>query len=692
MKWKFIAWLGMAWMLMCAAVQAAPLAITSPDQKIRLDIDSSNGQLAYRVTYRGKPLMPASRLGMQLDVDGIRTGGAQLLGHKTASFDATWTQPWGEVRRIRNHYRELTLALQTRAVQPVKFNLVFRVFDDGIGFRYEWPKQPGLHAFSVVDEQTEFNFAGNYKTWSIPADGATHYEMLYKQASLSAIANAHTPLTMETDDGVVVALHEAALVDFPAMMLRGDGSNKLHAELASWTNGPKAKLCAPHRSSWRTIQIASSARDLPTSYMMLNLNEPNRLGDVSWIKPAKYVGVWWEIHLDHSTWNDDSGRHGARTENVMKYIDFAAANGLTGVLVEGWNDGWNHDWVKQGWRNNFTRASKNFDMPRLAAYAAQKGVRIIGHHETGGWLQNYEHQLGDALDYYQQYGVNTIKTGYVAFDGLNMVDAEGKAYKEAHDGQLFVNHQQKVIDEAAKRHIMIVAHEPIKDTGLRRTYPNFLSREGARGQEFNAWAADGGNPPEHDVILPFTRLLAAPMDFTPGIVQLTYEKQRPNNRVNTTLAKQLALYVTVYSPVQMVTDLPENYAAKPDAFRFIKDVPVDWEDTRVLHAQVGGYVTFVRKDSGSEDWYLGSITNEQPRQLATRFDFLGAGKTWVAEIYRDGDDAHWKSNPHAFVREQFLVTSKTTYTIRLAAGGGQAIRFRPALAEDLLALLPLTAL
>ncbi len=686
MKRGLLPCLVMAWLLLSGAAQAAPLTADSPDRKIHLEVDGSGEQLVYRVRFRQQPLITDSALGMQLEAGGMRSGGARLLGHSRAHFDETWTQPWGEVRQIRNHYNELTLALQTRDSKALKFNIVFRVFDDGIGFRYEWPQQPGLSDFTIEAEDTRFNFAGNYKTWSIPADAPTHYEMLYQQASLSAIANAHTPLTMETDDGVVVALHEAALMDFPAMILRGTGANGLRADLAGWHDGPKAKLRAPHRSSWRTIQIAASARALPTSYLMLNLNEPNKLGDVSWVKPAKYAGVWWEIHLGRATWNDDDPRHGARTANVMKYIDFAADNGLSGVLVEGWNEGWNHDWVKEGWRNSFTRASKNFDMPRLSAYAAQKGVRLIGHHETGGWIQNYERQLGAALDYYRQHGVNTVKTGYVAFDGINLFDAAGKPYKEAHDGQLFVNHQQKVVDEAALRHMMIVAHEPIKDTGLRRTYPNLLSREGARGQEFNAWSDDGGNPPGHDVILPFTRLLAAPMDFTPGIVQLTYEKDKPKNRVNTTLAKQLALYVTVYSPVQMVTDLPENYAAKPDALRFIKDVPVDWEDTKVLHAQIGAYVTFVRRDRGSDDWYLGSITNEQARALPTTFDFLGSGKTWVAEIYRDGEDAHWKTNPHAFVREQFLVTSRSAYTLRLAPGGGQAIRFRPAGAADLATL------
>lgn len=662
---------------------AAPLTVQSPDKNIQVEIDQKGEGLFYTVRYKKQALINASRLGMALSVNGQASGPSKLVSHQFSQFDQTWTQPWGEVKEIRNQYQELTLHLQSQlAAQVVKTNLVFRVFNDGIGFRYEWPKQEHLQQFNVTADATEFAFAGNYKTWSIPAYEIAHFEYLYKEAPVSSLNVVHTPMTLETDNGTVVALHEAALVDFPAMALRGNGSKTLQAELIRAHDGIPAKLSAPHQSSWRTIQIAASAKELPTSYLMLNLNEPNKLGDVSWVKPAKYVGVWWEIHLDRGTWSDDGPRHAANTANVMKYIDFAADNGFKGVLVEGWNKSWNMDWTKEGYRFSFTQPTDDFDIAKLSEYGAKRGVKIIGHHETAGWIQNYEKQLPAALDFYKKYGVDTIKTGYVDFFGANFFDANGKEYKEPQDGQLMVNHFQHVIDEAAKRHISIVAHEAIKDTGLRRTYPNFLSREGARGQEYNAWSNDGGNPPEHDVLLPFTRLLAAPMDFTPGIFKLTYE-DRPTHRVNTTIAKQLALYVTLYSPVQMAADLPENYLAKPDAFQFIKDVPVDWEFSKVLHAQIGDYLTFVRKDRHSSDWYLGSITDEQARSLPTDFSFLDKNKTWVADIYRDADDADWKTNPHAITIEHVLVKSTTKYVIKLAAGGGQAIRFRPATEDDL---------
>ncbi|RMG26516.1 MAG: glycoside hydrolase family 97 protein, partial [Methanobacteriota archaeon] len=413
--------------------------------------------------------------------------------------------------------------------------------------------------------------------------------------------------------------------------------------------------------------------DLITNYLILNLNEPNQLQDVSWIKPGKYVGIWWEMHLGISSWGYGE-KHGATTENTKRYIDFAAKYGFDGVLVEGWNEGWNVNWVGFGNHFNFTKPYPDFDIKEVTEYARKKGVYLIGHHETGGDIQNYERQMKDAFDFYEKLGVRAVKTGYVEH-GRNLiwVDENGEKHNEWHHGQFMVLHHRKVLEEAARHKIMLIAHEPIKATGLRRTFPNMMSREGARGQEYNAWSADGGNPPEHTVILPFTRLLAGPMDFTPGIFDLTFDDIRPHNRVNTTLAKQLALYVVIYSPIQMAADLPQNYEANLPAFKFIRDVPTDWEDTRVLNARIGDYVTIVRQKKNSDEWYLGSITDEFGRVLKTQFSFLSPNKTYVAEIYRDSDDADWVKNPYGLSIESFLVNSQTHYTIRLAPGGGLAI-------------------
>jgi alpha-glucosidase len=462
------------------------------------------------------------------------------------------------------------------------------------------------------------------------------------------------------------------------MVLDGKGTTTLKADLVPWSDGVKVRADLPHRSPWRTIQVGDNSGELITSYLILNLNEPSKVADTSWIKPGKYVGIWWEMHLNKSTWGSGE-KHGATTANTKRYIDFAADNGFDGVLVEGWNKGWDGDWTKHGDGFNFTEPYPDFDLTELSRYAESKGVHLIGHHVTGGAIPNYERQLSDAFTLDESLNINAVKTGYVNWSqGLERIDDAGKKVGEWHYGQYMVRHHQHVIDEAAKHKVMLDVHEPVKPTGLRRTYPNLMTGEGARGQEYNAWSGDGGNPPEHETILPFTRLLAGPMDFTPGIFDVTYEELRPNNRVNTTLAKQLALYVVLYSPLQMAADLPENYLAHPDAFQFIRDVPADWDDTRVLHARIGDYVTIVRKERGGEDWYLGSVTDEVGRTLEAPLSFLDRNQKYIAQIYRDADDADWKTNPTAYKIEEREVDANTVLPLRLAPGGGIAIRFKPA--------------
>jgi len=623
-------------------------------------------------------LKDAGPLNQNLTVTGVE--------HK--SFDETWTLPWGEVERIRNHYNELRLSLEEATEAHREMIVVFRVYDDGLGFRYEVPEQDNLSDFEIMDEETEFALAGDHRAWWIPAYGDQRYEYLYTESSISGIYRdksvraVHTPLTMETADGLFLSIHEAALTDYASMTLVVAEDNTLLCDLVPWSNGVKVKAHTPHQTPWRTIQIAENAGDLITSYLILNLNEPNQLGNVSWVAPGKYVGIWWGMHIGKYTWGSGP-RHGATTENAKRTIDFAAKHGLSGVLVEGWNVGWDGDWTRYAYRFNFTTPYDDFDIQEVSAYAAAKGVKLIGHHETGAAVTNYERQMEEAFAYYRDLGIDTVKTGYVGYgQGIERRDEQRRLVGlEWHHGQYMVNHYRKVVETAARYHIMLDVHEPIKDTGIRRTYPNMMTREGARGQEYNAWSGDGGNPPEHTTILPFTRMLAGPFDFTPGVFDLLFDEYRPHNRVNTTLAKQLALYVVIYSPLHMAADLPENYEGHP-AFQFIVDVPVDWQDTQVLHAQIGDYVTIARQDRNSEDWYVGSITDERGRTLEAPLSFLEPDRPYVAEIYADAADADWEGNPLAIDITETLVDHITALKLRLAPGGGQAIRLRPATEDE----------
>jgi alpha-glucosidase len=664
------------------------LSISSPDGEITVTLTLEEGVPYYQVDRSGKNIVKSSKLGFNFKNAAPMNQNLTDTGIQKSSFDETWIQSWGEIKEIRNHYNELRVQLEETTENPRKMNLVFRVYDDGLGFRYELPEQDNLNDFQIMDEETEFALTEDHQAWWIPAYQKERYEYLYKNSPISSIPNdtiraVHTPLTIETADGLFLSIHEANLTDYASMTLSGFKNNTLLCDLVPWSDGVKVKASTPHQTPWRTIQIAENAGDLITSYLILNLNEPNKLEDVSWIKPGKYIGIWWGMHIDKYTWA--SGKiHGATTENTMRYIDFAAKYGFSGVLVEGWNLGWDGDWTQNGELFEFTTPYPDFDIEALSTYAETKGVQLIGHHETGASVINYEPQMEDAFEYYRKLGIDKVKTGYVGWgQGIKRIDENDNSIQmEWHHGQYMVRHYRKVVETAAKYHIMLDAHEPIKDTGIRRSYPNMMTREGARGQEYNAWSPDGGNPPDHTTILPFTRLLGGPMDFTPGIFDLLFEEARPNYRVNTTLAKQLALYVVLYSPLHMAADLPENYEDQP-AFQFILDVPVDWRDTKVLHAQIGDYITIARQDRNSEDWYIGSITDQEGRVLETALDFLEPSKKYVAEIYRDGKSAGWKSNPYDIEIKKVLVDIKTTLSLRLAPGGGQAVHLKPATEEEI---------
>ncbi|WP_232767504.1 MULTISPECIES: glycoside hydrolase family 97 protein [unclassified Stenotrophomonas] len=647
-------------------------SVESPGKILKVTLQVDGGTARYQVQRLGDAVVDASKLGFELR-DGRLDRDFEITGSSTRAFDETWEQPWGERRLTRNHYNELTVSLRQTTGGKRRLDVVFRVFDDGVGFRYVFPQQPGLAEAIIDEELTEFAIAQPSTAWWIPAGEPIHYEYLYARTPLQEVPLAHTPITLRSDAGLHVAIHEAALVDYAAMWLRRTEGQRLRAQLSPSADGWKVRRALPFSTPWRTLQIADRAGGLVESDLILNLNEPNALGDVSWVKPSKYLGVWWSMHLDEESWATGR-RHAATTAKTKKVIDFAAANGFRGVLVEGWNPGWDGNWVGNGYDFDFTRATPDFDIEALSAYGAKKGVHLVGHHETGCAIDHYEDQLGAALDLYARLGVDSFKTGYVCDDG--QVDrrnpAGGPLLREWHDGQFMARHHLKVVQEAAARRLAVNPHEPIKDTGLRRTYPNWISREGARGMEYNAWGQPP-NPPEHEVNLVFTRMLSGPMDYTPGVLSL---KGRHGQAIPSTLARQLALYVVLYSPIQMAADLPGHYQQHLDAFQFIKDVAVDWEQTRVLDGEVGDFVTIVRRDRNSSDWFLGSITDEHGRVLPISLGFLEPGVRYRAEIYRDGDGADFRSNPFAFVRETREVTSADQLTLVLGPGGGQAIRFK----------------
>lgn len=643
----------------------------SPDHGIELCVFVKDGQAYYEVNRKGLPVLAPGKLG--LDFKGEAPARYSTIRDvKRSAADSTWEQPWGEQRLVRDNHTELAVTLVGDTPLNAQAGVVFRLFDDGIGFRYVYDAIPAGQDVNVVSEQTQFRPVGPQTAWWYEGLAEAQVEYLYTKTDARRIALAETPLTLKGQSGLHLAIHEAALVDFPSMLLAGDGTGTLTAKLMPWPDGVLARKNGPFTTPWRTVLITDNAGALADSRMELNLNEPNRLGDVSWFKPGKYVGVWWAMHLTKSTWGSGPA-HGANNDNVKHYMDFAAKHGFTGVLVEGWNKGWDGDWVAHGDQFSFTQSYPDFDLPALTAYGRAKGVGLIGHNETAGAIVNYERQLDDAMALYHKVGVHAVKTGYVKESGT-IVDEQGALQWFA--GQYMVRHHLHVIDVAARNQIAIDTHEPVKDTGLRRTYPNWVSREGARGQEYNAWGKPT-NPPEHVTILPFTRMLAGPMDYTPGIFDLTFGKDKPEARVQSTLATQLALYVVLYSPVQMAADLPENYEVRPDAFQFIREVAVDWESSRTLQGEIGDYVVVARQARGSKEWFLGAVTDEVARKLTQKLDFLTQGKRYEAQIYADGAGADYRTNPTALKVEKRVLTSADSLELDMAPGGGVAVRFKP---------------
>lgn len=665
---------GLALALIASPLLAAPrtgTCVDSPRTVLTVCVDADARGPFYQV-YRGEQAVIArSKLGLVLD--GFGNAPATLVSNpRRRSVDTRWEQPWGEQRLIEDRHAELIVSLSGANAEP--YDLVIRAFDDGIGFRYEYNQVAATREVAIVDELTEFAIASPADAWWFPARHPDRDEYLYSRAPLYLVHLAETPLTLQSP-GLYLSIHEAALIDYASMNLRRTAERTLKADLMPWSDGVLVRKRGPFTTPWRTILVTSTPAALADSRLTLNLNEPSRIADTSWIHTGKYVGIWWEMHLNKSTWGSGE-KHGANNANVKRYIDFAAKHGFGGVLVEGWNKGWDGDWIANGKHFSFTESYPDFDLPMLAAYGKERGVRLVGHNETAGAVENYERQLDAAMALYEKNGVAVVKTGYVKPSGsLERTLPDGGTGHEWFAGQFRVRHELKVAEVAARHRISVDVHEPIKDTGLRRTWPNMLTREGARGQEFNAWGRPT-NPPEHLSILAFTRMLAGPMDFTPGIFDITFGKTNVNERVQSTLATQLAEYVLIYSPVHMAADLPENYETRPDAFQFIKDVPTDWETSRTLQGEIGDFVVVARQQRNARDWYLGATTDENARTVKVPLDFLAPKKKYEAQIYRDAPDSNYLTNPAALVIEKRVVTSKDSLEAWLAPGGGLAVRFR----------------
>lgn len=646
---------------------------TSPDGRIELTVGSDGGQPFYSITRDGEEIVSRSRLGLRFARGHDLDRGLSLTRSTETRKDETWEQPWGEKRFVRDHHKEIAATFTADDDSGRTYTLRARVFDTGVGFRYEVPDTgPRI----LVDEITEFSITPDGMSWWTPAGEFNRYEYIYETTPVRDIYRVHTPYTVKLDkaDGPYIAIHEAALVNYAGMWLDQRRAGVLEAELAPRHDGSKAHVEGAFNTPWRVIQIADTAAGLINgSDIYLNLNEPNKLGDTSYFKPGKYIGIWWGMHINTMTWGSGP-KHGATTENTKRYMDFAAENGFDGVLVEGWNIGWDGDWFNNGELFRFAEPYPDFDIKAITDYGREIGVQLIGHHETSANIANYEAQLEDAFQLYKDMGVKAVKTGYVA-DASDLVihDEDGIRRYAWHDGQERVVHDIKVLERAHAYGIAVNAHEPIKDTGLRRTFPNAVSREGVRGMEFNAWGSPP-NPVEHQAIIPFTRMLSGPADYTPGIFNLMPNGPDNENRVQTTLAKQLALYVTLYSPLQMAADLPENYEANPEPFQFIRDVPADWENSIALMGEVGDYLVQARQERGSRDWYIGAVTDEEARTLTVPLGFLDAGTTYRAEIYRDGDDADWETNPYPVTIETRAVTARDELVLPLARGGGAAVR------------------
>jgi hypothetical protein len=663
------------------------MEVNSPDKKIDMVFSiSEKGEPFYFINYKDKRIIDTSFFSFDFKNDKSFGKNLEITNSSTSSFDERWETVWGEQKLIRNNYNELKVELKEKEDLERKCTVIFKIFNDAVGFRYEFPEQKNFNDIVITDENTQFNLTSNPTCWWIPGDWDI-YEHLYnttKFTDIDAISKrnhpdlaqtyipenaVNTPVTMKTDDGVYISILEANLTNYSDMTLKVKKENLLfESELVGNDEGIKVKAKTPFVTPWRLILIGDEAKDLVESRTILNLNEPNVIEDVSWIRPTKYVGIWWEMHLGKSSWDMASGKHGATTENAKRYIDFAAENGIKALLIEGWNTGWER-WIGFEDREgvfDFVTPYADYDLKEVVRYGKEKGINIIMHNETSAAIRTYEQQMDTAFSLYKSLGIHAVKTGYVG-----KIIPKG----EYHHGQYMVNHYRKVMEKAAKYEIMVDVHEPIKPTGLRRTYPNLMSGEGLRGQEFNAWSVDM-NPPKHLTIVPFTRMLAGPIDFTPGIFDIKFDKYKDKNQVNTTLSHQLALYVVIYSPLQMAADLPENYQGNP-AFQFIRDVAVNWDTTIVLNGEIEEYISIARKERGTNRWFLGSITDENSRTLSVKLNFLDEGKQYTAVIYSDSKDSDWDKNPTSYKIESKVVDNKSTLSLNLAPGGGAAVSFIP---------------
>ncbi|NOW44375.1 alpha-glucosidase [Novosphingobium sp. SG751A] len=663
-----------------AYAQTAPASYsaTSPDGTIAVAITTdSDHRPRYSITRKGKPLIAPSLMGFIL-TDGVNmVRGWDITGADTGKGDDTWEQPWGERRYVRDHYNEITVHLRQSKEQGERLmDVHFRVFDNGVGFRYELPKQAAMTTMRIADEVTEFDIVPKGTAWWITGGEWNRYEQVYQKTPIEAVSTAHTPITMRLDDGTHLSFHEAALVDYSAMWFKRAEGQKFRSTLSPSGQGARVVRDLPFNTPWRAIRMADDAAGLVENDLELNLNEPNKIGDVSWFKPQKYIGIWWGMIRGDWTWAEGP-KHGATTERAKQYIDFAAKNGFSSVLIEGWDKGWNGNWLGTGGDFSFTKSADGFDLEAVTAYGHKKGVNIIGHHETGGNIANYEAQLEDAMKLYNRLGVSTVKTGYVADAGGIQAPCgsdPAKICMEYHDGQRQVQHHLRVVQVAAKYHIAVNAHEPVKDTGLRRTYPNWIAREGARGMEYNAWGAFA-NGPSHEPTLVYTRMLSGPMDFTPGVLSLEGANHAP---LASTLAKQLGLYLALYSPIQMAADFIENLEAHPKELAFIRQVPADWAQSHLIVGAVGEYAIFARQDRNSPDWYVGGVNDATARDVDLKLDFLDAGKTYTATIYKDGEGATYLTEArHRIAYETRKVSKGDTIKLWLAPGGGGAIRLTP---------------
>jgi hypothetical protein len=672
-----------------ASLEAQTIAsLASPNKLIEVKLlQSPEKQIQYQIFHKAKEAIAPSSLGFTLKKPVADLRKFTVVRIDSSTFDQTWSPLLGEVKEIRNQYSALSIELKDAGNSGITIQVHFRIYDDGIGFRYTFPKQENLNHFIVDNEWSTFKMTGDHSAFWIPGDYDTN-EYTYNKSKLSEIdASAaaakekdialtapigknfvQSPLMLKSAEGLYINVHEAALLNYPVMHLQVNG-NTLTSQLTPDAVGNKAYLQSPFSTPWRTLIIADKAEQILASKLILNLNEPSKIKDSSWIKGQKFVGMWWEMHVGKADWPLASGKHGANTANVKRYIDFAAQHGFDGVLVEGWNQGW-EDWFGN-WKENvfdFTSPYPDYDIDSLTKYAQAKGLRLIMHHETSGSVTNYERRMDAAYAYMVSKGINTVKTGYVG-----RIIPRG----EHHDSQWMTQHYQRVAEKAAEYKLMVDSHESSHPTGLHRTYPNWLSSEAARGSEFNN-APTLGIIPNHTTILPFTRLIGGPMDYTPGLFHLSLNQfdTTRTQKVRSTLAKQLALYVTIYSPLQMAADLPENYEQHLDAFQFIKDVPVNWDDTKIISAEPGEYITIARKAKGKDSWFIGSITNENARNISFGLDFLDADKTYEAIVYRDADTADFEKNPEAYIIEKRLVTRVSNMTYRLQRGGGCAVSLK----------------